>query len=263
MRILSGMRPTGSLHVGHLKGVLEVWKKLTGEEKQNECFFLIADYHALTTDWADSKKIQKLTYDMVSDWIAAGLQSEKAIIFRQSDVKEHSELFLILSMIIPLGWLERNPTYKESKNEMGEERVGTLGFLGYPVLQAADILLYKADMVPVGKDQLPHLEITRDIAERFNHIFGSIFPLPKPVLSPTPKILGTDGRKMSKSYDNAIILSDDIKVNEEKIKTYMTDTARKTKKDPGDPKKCPLFTLHEAFTSQSERKYIDEMCKSA
>jgi tryptophanyl-tRNA synthetase len=261
VKILSGMRPTGSLHVGHLRGVLDVWKTLQNND-DNECLFLVADLHALTTDWDDTSKVKKMSIEMVGDWIAAGITPEKSTIFRQSDIPEHSELFLILSMMTPLGWLERNPTYKEAKEEIGD-KAETLGFLGYPVLQAADILLYRAHRVPVGKDQLPHLEIARDIATRFNHIFGEFFPVPEPLLSPTPKILGLDGRKMSKSYNNAIILTEDLNSVRRRINTAVTDTARKRRTDPGEPAKCPVFTIHEAFVPEDEREYIVKMCRSA
>lgn len=261
-RVLSGMRPTGKLHVGHLKSVLEIWKKL--QDEGNICFFLVADLHALTTEWNDSKKIYENSIEMVSEWISAGISPEKSAIFMQSEVPEHTELFAILGMITPLGLLERNPTYKEFVQEIGsEEKVANLGFFSYPVLQSADILLYKANKVPVGKDQIPHIEIARDLAEKFNRIFGEVFPLPEPLLAETPKILGLDGRKMSKSYNNAIYLSDNIKLIEEKVKIYMTDTARKTRKDPGEPERCPLFTLHKVFTPEEEKKYIELMCRTA
>jgi tryptophanyl-tRNA synthetase len=261
-RVLSGMRPTGKLHVGHLKSVLEIWKKL--QDEGHTCFFLVADLHALTTEWNDSKKIYENSTEMVSEWIAVGISPEKSAIFMQSQVPEHAELFTILGMITPLGLLERNPTYKEFVQEIGsEEKVANLGFFSYPVLQSADILLYKANKVPVGKDQIPHIEIARDLAEKFNRIFGEVFPLPEPLLAETPKILGSDGRKMSKSYNNAIYLSDSIKLIEEKVKIYMTDTARKTRKDPGEPERCPLFTLHKVFTPEEEKKHVELMCRTA
>jgi tryptophanyl-tRNA synthetase len=261
-RVLSGMRPTGALHVGHLKSVIEEW--LSFQEEGNECFFLVADLHALTTDWGDPKSIRKNSLEMVKDWLAAGISPEKSVIFLQSDVPEHAELFTILGMITPMGLLERNPTYKEALEEFGDrEKLLNLGFFSYPVLQAADILLYKAEKVPVGKDQIPHIEIARDIAEKFNRIFGNIFPLPEPVLSESPKILGSDGRKMSKSYNNAIFLTEDMNRIKEKIMTYMTDTARKTRKDPGEPERCPLYTLHKVFSPKSDREYVESGCRTA
>jgi tryptophanyl-tRNA synthetase len=261
-RVLSGMRPTGALHVGHLKSVIEEWLRF--QEEGNECFFLVADLHALTTDWGDSKSIRKNSLEMVKDWLAAGISPEKSVIFLQSDVPEHAELFTILGMITPMGLLERNPTYKEALEEFGNrEKLLNLGFFSYPVLQTADILLYKAEKVPVGKDQIPHIEIARDIAEKFNRIFGNIFPLPEPVLSESPKILGSDGRKMSKSYNNAIFLTEDINRITEKIMTYMTDTARKTRKDPGEPERCPLYTLHKVFSPKNDREYVESGCRTA
>ena len=260
-RVLSGMRPTGALHVGHLKAVLELWREL---QDKNECFFLVADLHALTTDWEKSKDIPKNSREMVRDWISAGIDPKKSVMFRQSDVPEHAELFVYLSMITPLGLLERNPTYKEMKEEIGsEEKVGNLGFFSYPVLQTADIIIYRAKKVPVGKDQIPHIEIARDIVEKFNRIFGPVFPMPEPLLAPTPKILGMDGRKMSKSYNNHISLSEDLKEIERRIKIYMTDTARKTRKDPGEPSRCPLFTLHEVFTPDDVRAEVVQNCRTA
>lgn len=260
-RVLSGMRPTGNLHIGHLKGVLEIWKKL---QEENDCFYLVADIHALTTDWEDSKELRKRSVEMVKDWIASGISPEKSTIFIQSKVPQHTELSTYLGMITPLGLLERNPTYKDFLQEYGDQaKISNLGFFAYPVLQAADILIYKANKVPVGKDQVPHVEITRDIAEKFNRTFDQVFPLPVPVLSDVSKILGVDGRKMSKSYGNAIMLTESINSIKEKIKIYMTDTARKTKKDPGEPERCPLYTLHKVFTPSDVRKEIEGECRTA
>lgn len=260
--VLSGMRPTGNLHVGHLKSVLEIWREL---QKHHRCFYLVADIHALTTDLDESKEVFPRIREMVRDWLAAGISPDESTIFVQSRVPQHTELFTYLGMITPLGLLERNPTYKEFAEEFGErrEKLSNLGFFSYPVLQAADILIYKAKKVPVGKDQVPHIEISRDIAEKFNRTFGEIFPLPEPILADVPKILGTDGRKMSKSYGNAILLSEDINSIKEKIRTYMTDTARKTRKDPGEPQRCPLYTLHRVFTPKSERDEIETNCRTA
>lgn len=260
-RVLSGMRPTGNLHIGHLKSVLEIWKKLQDE---NECFYLVADIHALTTDWEESKEIKKRSVEMVKDWLASGISPEKSTIILQSSVPQHTELTTYLGMITPLGLLERNPTYKDFAQEYEDKtKISNLGFFAYPVLQAADILIYKANKVPVGKDQVPHIEITRDIAEKFNKTFGDVFPLPVPILSEVSKILGADGRKMSKSYGNAIMLTESISSIKEKVKIYMTDTARKTKRDPGEPERCPLYTLHRVFTPADVRTEIEENCRTA
>jgi tryptophanyl-tRNA synthetase len=202
-RILSGMRPTGKLHLGNLHGALSNWIALQNHGDYDCCYF-VADWHALTSDYAATGEIRANTIDMMIDWLAAGLDPEKSTLFIQSTIKEHAELFLLLSMITPLAWLERNPTYKEMKEELSQKDLSTFGFLGYPVLQAADIIMYKAYGVPVGVDQLPHVELTREIARRFNFLYGEIFPIPEPLLAEVPKLLGIDGRKMSKSYDNSI-----------------------------------------------------------
>ncbi len=261
-RVLSGMRPTGPLHIGHTKGVLEIWRGLQDEGWR--CFFLVADIHALTTEWENASKIVENSIEVVIDWLACGISPEKSVIFLQSDVPEHAELFTYLGVLTPIGLLERNPTYKEVLQEVKDsEKLMNLGFFSYPVLQAADILLYKASRVPVGKDQVPHIEITRDIAEKFNRVFGEVFPLPEAMLAETPKILGIDGRKMSKSYNNAIFIGEDIGQIREKIMIYMTDTQRKTRKDPGEPERCPLYTLHKVFTTPPERAEIENGCRNA
>ena len=211
-RILSGMRPTGKLHLGHLVGALSNWAKL--QDKYN-CLFMVADWHALMSEYEDAKAMDEYAFDNVVDWIACGIDPKKSIIFVQSHVKEHLELDMIFSCITPLGWLERCPTYKEQLKEIKNKDLSTYAFLGYPVLQAADILIYKADAVPVGQDQLPHLELTREIARRFNHLYSNVFPQPEAILTPVPKLLGIDGRKMSKSYDNTINLSDSSSVIKE------------------------------------------------
>src|SRR3989338_7537198 len=201
-RVLSGMRPTGPLHLGHLLGALENWTKL---QESHECFFMVADLHALMGEYENPADIQKNSIEMVIDWLACGVDPKKSVIFIQSQIPEHADLALILGMITPLGWLERNPTYKEQLREIKGRDLTTYGFLGYPVLQAADILLYKANKVPVGEDQLAHLELTREIVRRFHHLYRChVFPEPQPRLTPAPKLLGVDGRKMSKSYGNAI-----------------------------------------------------------
>ena len=258
-RILSGMRPTGAMHLGHLFGALENWVKLQDEY---ETFYMVADWHAMTTQYDDTSKIKESTTDMVTDWIACGIDPERSCVFRQSDVVEHSELFLGFSLITPLGWLTRCPTYKEMKNEIKNHDLNTFGFLGYPVLQAADILIYKAGFVPVGEDQLPHLEITREIARRFNHFYGKLFPEPKAILTESPKLLGTDGRKMSKSYGNAITLSDSGKTLERKINRLVTDPARIHPNDIGHPEVCSVYQYWRAVDKKRAEE-IKTKCESA
>lgn len=260
-RVLSGMRPTGKLHFGHLHGVLKNWLKL---QEDYDCYFFAADWHALTSEYEDTTNIKDDIREMIIDWLSVGIEPEKAIIFVQSHVKEHAELFLLFSMITPLSWLERNPTYKEQLQEIKNKDLSTFGFLGYPVLQAADILIYKANYVPVGVDQVPHVELTREIARRFNFIFKrNVFPEPDALLTDIPKLLGVDGRKMSKSYNNAIYLSDRPEIVEKKILTMMTDPQRVKRSDAGDPELCPLFLFHKVYTSEEERKEITKDCKSA
>jgi tryptophanyl-tRNA synthetase len=260
-RVLSGMRPSGRLHLGHLHGALHNWKEL---QEEYDCFYFVADWHALTSEYADTSKVSESIFDMVVDWLASGIDPEKATIFVQSQLMEHAELHLILSMITPLGWLERCPTYKEQLVEMKGKDLHTYGFLGYPVLQTADIIMYRADWVPVGVDQIPHLELAREIVRRFHNFFGEgIFPEPQPKLTEFPKIPGTDGRKMSKSYGNAIFLSDSEEETEKKIRPMMTDPARVRRTDPGDPEKCPAFTLHRVYTPPGERDGIIEGCVTA
>jgi tryptophanyl-tRNA synthetase len=260
-RVLSGMRPTGRLHFGHLHGVLKNWLRMQEDYK---CFFFSADWHALTSDYEDTAPLKEYIRENIIDWLSIGIDPEKAVVFVQSKIKEHAELNLIFSMITPLPWLERNPTYKEQLQEIKNKDLSTMGFLGYPVLQAADILIYKAKYVPVGIDQVPHVELTREIARRFNFIFKKeIFPVPEPLLTETSKLLGVDGRKMSKSYNNAIYLSDTPEVIEKKILTMMTDTARIKRTDPGDPELCPLFLFHKVYTSKKERADITSGCKGA
>lgn len=259
--VLSGMRPTGKLHFGHLHGVLKNWLKL---QEEYQCYFFAADWHALTSEYEDTSNIKDDIREMVIDWLSVGINPEKSVIFVQSQIKEHAELFLLFSMITPLSWLERNPTYKEQLQEINNKDLSTFGFLGYPVLQAADILIYKADCVPVGIDQVPHVELTREIARRFNFIFKSnIFPEPEALLTEIPKLLGVDGRKMSKSYNNAISLSDRPEVVEKKILTMMTDPHRIKRTDPGDPELCPLFLFHKVYSNDEERELITKECKGA
>lgn len=262
-RVVSGMRPTGKLHLGHYHGVLENWLRL---QQKKECFFFVADWHALTTDYADPKGLSENVMEMVLDWLSVGIDPEKSIIFQQSAVKEHAELFVLLSMITPLSWLERNPTYKELMGEARakERDLHTFGFLGYPVLQTADIIVYRASQVPVGIDQVPHVELGREITRRFNFLYGNTFPEPQTILTPASKILGTDGRKMSKSYNNAIYLSDPPEVVEKKLKTMVTDTNRKRRTDPGNPEICPVFTsFHGIYSSEETKAWAIEGCTKA
>lgn len=244
-RVVSGMRPTGRLHLGNLHGALENWKKLQDE---HECFFFIADLHALTSEYQDSAPIKGYIQEILIDWLSTGLDPNRCTIFIQSKVPEHTQLHVIFSMITPLPWLERNPTYKEQQQELIDRDLNTYGFLGYPVLQAADILVYKAQIVPVGVDQLPHLELTREIARRFNYLYKPIFPLPEPFLTEMPKLLGIDGRKMSKSYNNAIYLSDSPEVIKEKVSQMFTDASRLRRSDPGNPDICNVFSFHRFYT---------------
>ncbi len=260
-RIFSGMRPTGKLHLGHLAGALTNWVRLQDEY---ECFFCIVDWHGLMSEYADSKMIKENCVEVLLDWLAVGIDPKRSVVFMQSHVPEHAELHLALSMITPLGWLERNPTYKEQILNMQNKDLGTYAFLGYPVLMAADILLYKAEVVPVGEDQSAHLEITREIARRFNSFFGEVFPEPQMLLTPTPRVPGTDGRKMSKSYGNAINISDPFDLIWEKLRTMVTDPARYRRTDPGDPDKCPVWDLHKIFTQDlDKRKELDRGCRTA
>jgi len=262
LRILSGMRPTGKLHVGNLVGALETWIKL--QEEGHKCFYFVADWHALTTEYNNTDELYENTFDMIKVFLAVGLDPNKSVIFIQSSVKQHAELALLFSMIVPLGWLERVPTYKELKKELVNKDLSNLGFLAYPVLQAADILIYKADYVPVGKDQVYHVELTREIARRFNHLYGEVFPEPQALLSQVPNLPGTDGRKMSKSYGNVIYIDSNIEELRSKVMPMMTDTARKRKTDPGNPERCPVWEYHKAFgTTEEEKEYIKEGCTKA
>lgn len=261
-RILSGMRPTGKLHLGNYHGALKNWVDLQ-DEGSYECYYFVADWHALTSDYADTRQLKEYTFDMVVDWLSAGLDPEKSTLFIQSRVMEHAELFLLLSMFTPIPWLERNPTYKEMREELAEKDLSTFGFLGYPVLQAADILMYKAYGVPVGVDQLPHLELTRDIARRFNFLYESVFPIPEPLLTTVPKLLGIDGRKMSKSYENAIYLSDSGKQLQQKVASMFTDPQRMRKADPGRPEICNVYAFHELYSPWEEIREIGEACRTA
>jgi len=278
-RVLSGMRPTGKLHLGNYVGALENWVRM---QEQYECFFVIVDWHALTTDYADPSHLKENVIDVMLDWLAAGLDPEKCVLFIQSHVPAHAELHLLLSMITPLGWLERVPTYKEQKENLKEKDLNTYGFLGYPLLQAADILIYKADVVPVGEDQVAHVELTREIARRFNQFYNRVvrtpnptvtglpmsgphlvFPEPAALLTPAAKLPGTDGRKMSKSYGNTIMLTDPEPVVRQKLKTMVTDPARVRRSDKGNPDVCPVGDLHKIFSSKETMAKVYEGCRSA
>jgi len=285
-RVLSGMRPTGKLHLGNYVGALENWVRMQNEY---QCFFEVADWHALTTDYADTSRVKENSIEVVLDWLAAGLDPEKSVIFIQSHVPAHAELHLLLSMITPLGWLERVPTYKEQRENIKDKDLGTYGFLGYPVLQAADILVYKANCVPVGEDQVAHVELTREVARRFNVLYPKqdletgigqpgivspdiaeerlkrlwVFPEPQALLTPAAKLPGTDGRKMSKSYGNTILLTDPEPVVRQKLKTMVTDPARVRRSDPGNPDVCPVGDLHKLFSSKETMAKVYEGCRSA
>ncbi len=259
-RVLSGMQPSGKMHIGNLVGALHNWVKL---QEQYECYYFIADWHSLTSQYADTSGIKDYVTDVLVNWLAAGLDPEKSTIFIQSRVPEHAELHLVLSMITPLGWLERIPSYKEKQLEVKDKDLNTYGFLGYPLLQSADILMYKANYVPVGIDQMSHLEITREICRRFNHFYGETFPEPEGLLTEFPKVPGLDGRKMSKTYDNCIYLSDEPAEVEKKIKTMTTDPQRIKRTDPGDPELSPVFQLHKIFSTKEEQDEVAEGCRTA
>ena len=260
-RVLSGMQPSGLMHLGNYLGALENWKAL---QEDYECFFFVADWHALSTNYADTSRIREFVRELLIDWLAAGIDPKRSTVFIQSHIPEHAVLHLLLSMMVPVSWLERNPTYKEKQDEIKEKDLSTYGFLGYPVLQAADILLYKPDFVPVGKDQLPHLELTRELARRFNDIYKKpVFPEPKEHLTKFPKVLGTDGRKMSKSYGNTINLSDTEPVVRQKLKTMVTDPARVRRTDPGNPDVCPVYEFHKIYSPQAVQAQINQDCRTA
>jgi len=272
-RILSGMRPTGKLHLGNYVGALRNWVNL---QDDYECFFFIADWHALTTDYADTSRIKQSSLEVIIDYLAAGLDPERSTLFIQSHVPQHAELHLMFSMITPLGWLERVPTYKEQRENIKDKDLSTYGFLGYPLLQAADILMYQADFVPVGEDQVPHVELTREVARRFNQFYPRkvtagtkeperevVFPEPKPLLTPAAKLPGTDGRKMSKSYGNTILLSEPEVSLRSKLKTMVTDPARVRRNDPGNPDACPVGDLHKIFSSPVTMAKVYDGCRTA
>lgn len=259
-RVLSGMQASGMLHIGNLVGALSNWVRL---QDKYDCYYFVADWHALTTGYADPSSIKESTKDILINFLAAGLDPEKCTIFLQSRVLEHAELHLLLSMITPLGWLERVPTYKEKQEELRDKDLSTYGFLGYPLLQTADIIIYRAKYVPVGIDQVPHLEISREIARRFNYLYKEIFPEPEALLTEFPKVVGVDGRKMSKSYGNAIFLSDSQEEVERKIMTMVTDPARVKRTDPGNPERSPVYQLHKIFSSKQELEEVAVGCATA
>ena len=263
-RVLSGMRPTGKLHLGNYVGALQNW---VGMQDKYECYFCVVDWHALTTDYADTSRVKENSIEVLFDWLAAGLDPERCTMFMQSHVPQHAELHLLFSMITPLAWLERVPSYKEQQANLTEKDLNTYGFLGYPLLQAADILIYKGNFVPVGEDQVPHVELTREIARRFNMFYkldgAAVFPEPQPLLTRTPKLPGTDGRKMSKSYGNTIMMADPEPVVRQKLKTMVTDPARVRRSDPGNPDVCPVGDLHKIFSSKATIAKVYEGCRSA
>ena len=254
------MRPTGPLHLGHLVGALQNWIEF---QARYDCFYAVVDWHALTTDYADTGAIRGYVREVVLDWLASGLDPERATLFVQSDIKEHAELHLLLSMIVPLPWLERVPTYKEQQEELRERDLHTYGFLGYPLLQAADILVYRAELVPVGEDQLPHLELVREIARRFNHLYGALLPEPQAKLTAHARLPGTDGRKMSKSYGNAIFLGDEPAVVARKVDSMLTDPQRTHRHVPGNPEVCPVFATHRVFSTLEVQQWSERGCRSA
>jgi tryptophanyl-tRNA synthetase len=258
--VFSGLRPTGPCHLGHLAGALRNWIKL---QDQYRCFYSIVTWHAFSSEYQNQTVIRDFVFEVAADWLSIGLDPEKCTLFIQSEVKEHAELHLLLSMILPLPWLQRVPTFKEMQKELKDKDVNTYGFLGYPVLQTADIILYKGDVVPVGEDQAYHLELAREITRRFNRLFGNIFPEPQILLTEVPKLAGTDGRKMSKSFGNSIFLKDPPEVIRKKIQPMITDVRRKRRSDPGEPEDCPAFTLHKAFVPEEKREEIAHGCRTA
>ncbi|MBK9517153.1 MAG: tryptophan--tRNA ligase [Anaeromyxobacter sp.] len=258
--VVSGMRPTGRLHLGHLHGALSNWVRLQAD---NDCLFFSADWHALTTNYHQTESIKPMEREMFVDFIAAGIDPERATLFVQSEVKEHAELNLLLGMITPLGWLERSPSYKEVRENLTDRDLALYGFLGYPVLMTADIILYKATAVPVGADQVAHLELSREIVRKFNGHYGEVFPEPRPLLTKASKVVGTDGRKMSKSYGNAIDLGEAAESTRKKVMGAVTDPQRQRRQDPGNPEVCGVFYLHQAYSDDATVAWVDQNCRSA
>jgi tryptophanyl-tRNA synthetase len=259
--IVSGARPTGQLHLGNYHGAIKNWVRL---QQEHDCLFFVADWHALTTDWAESRDLARSSIEMVLDWLAIGIDPARCVIFQQSAVPAHAELYVLLGMLTPVPWLERNPTYKEQQQQLDGRDLSTFGFLGYPVLQAADVLVYKATAVPVGIDQAPHIELAREIARRFNSTYREIFPEPRTLLTETPKIVGTDGRKMSKSYGNAVFLTDSPEDVDRKLSRMVTDPRRARRTDPGVPDDCPAYTsLHRTYCTPEELRWAADGCRTA
>ncbi|HEX7421745.1 MAG TPA: tryptophan--tRNA ligase [Thermoanaerobaculia bacterium] len=258
--VLSGLRPTGRVHLGNYFGAIRNWVQL---QDQYRCYYFVADWHALTSDYADPANIRQSTYEAVADWLAAGLDPKKSTIFVQSEVKEHAELHLLLSMVTPLPWLERVPTFKDQQAQIEDKDLNTYGFLGYPLLQTADIIVYRANHVPVGEDQASHLELSREIVRRFNNFYGNVFPEPQPLFTATPKVPGLDGRKMSKSYGNTIGLTASADEIRALVMTMFTDPNRIRRKDPGNPDICNLFQFHKLFSDDATIKRVDHECRTA
>ena len=259
-RVVSGMRPTGRMHLGHFHGALKNWIEIS---RKADCYFFSADWHALTTDYKDPSKIAGSQREMFADWIAAGLDPERCTLFVQSQVKQHAELFLLLGMVTPIGWLERVPTYKELQEQLREKDLATYGFLGYPALQTADVAAYDADAVPVGQDQVSHLELARELVRRFNHLYGNVLVEPHAYLTEVPRILGLDGRKMSKSYGNSIELGEEAESARKRIMVAVTDPARKRRTDPGNPEVCAIYYLHRAYSPPETVALVDRECRTA
>ncbi len=258
--VMSGMRPTGKLHLGHYVGALKNWVPL---QDKYHCYYSIVDWHALTTEYQEPDEIKEHVRQVLLDWLSVGIDPGKSVVFVQSRIKEIAELYLLLSMGTPLGWLERVPTFKEQQQQLKDRDINTIGFLGYPLLQTVDIIIVRAAFVPVGEDQVSHLELGREIVRRFNYLYGNYFAEPQELLTPTPKLPGVDGRKMSKSYNNAILLSDSAETVDKKIRPMKTDVRRKRRTDPGVPDECPVFDVHKCFSSEEERAGIVKGCTTA
>ncbi|HEX7707041.1 MAG TPA: tryptophan--tRNA ligase [Thermoanaerobaculia bacterium] len=258
--VLSGLRPTGRVHLGNYFGAIRNWVEL---QDRYPCFYCVVDWHALTSDYADPSGVRQATFEAVADWLAAGLDPERCVIFLQSEVKEHAELHLLLSMITPLPWLERVPTFKDQQEQLAEKDLNTYGFLGYPLLQTADIIVYRAVYVPVGEDQASHLELSREIVRRFNNFYGPVFPEPQPLFTATPKVPGLDGRKMSKSYGNTIPLTASADEIRSAVSTMFTDPNRVRRTDPGNPDICNLFQFHRLFSDAATLERVDHECRTA
>ncbi len=258
--VLSGLRPTGRVHLGNYFGAVRNWVRL---QDSYRAYYFVADWHALTSDYADPGNIRQATYDAVADWLAAGLDPQKSTIFMQSEVKEHAELHLLLSMVTPLPWLERVPTFKDQQAQIQDKDLNTYGFLGYPLLQTADIIVYRANFVPVGEDQASHLELSREIVRRFNNFYGDVFPEPQPLFTETPRVPGLDGRKMSKSYGNTIGLTASADEIRALVMTMFTDPNRIRRKDPGNPDICNLFQFHKLFSDEATVARVDRECRAA